>query len=106
MAKLRWSDVRIRIKNAPSFNALHKAALRHVVALWGRDSDQIPEYLNKWADKPELLLTAYACVMNRKSARALTLERLTCEIFSETRLPREAPGKFRGRGLDREVIED
>jgi hypothetical protein len=74
--------------------------------------DRFRRDLNKYDYRPEVirskpweLLTAHAGVMNAKSARAQTLRKLALAVFTETGLPRNSIGGFRGSdGLDWERV--
>lgn len=103
--RMLLSVARTKIKNSPSFNALHAASLRHVRALF-KYSERDSECLREWAAKPELLLSAHAGVMNRKSARAVTLHRLAFQVIEESGIPIAPPRYFRGTSLNPELIRD
>lgn len=83
------------IRQSPSYPKLAKAYRSFIKNLYTWP-DQIAARTGEIDSEPERLLSAHAGVMNRKSARAKTMERLASDIFQETGLPRRAPGKFRG----------
>jgi hypothetical protein len=88
------------LRAAPSFPALLKAVHRFKRDLYG------PSYVAATTEaKPWETLTAYAGVMNAKSARAETLRKLSIAVFRETGLPRQKGGTFRGSdGLDWKAV--
>lgn len=83
------------IRKAPSYPKLAKAYRSFIKNLYTWP-DQIAARMGPIDSEPERLLSAHSQVMNRKSARAKTMEQLATAIFRETGLPRRMPGKFRG----------
>lgn len=104
-------QARDKIRQSPSFPKLRKATISFWKSLnaWSCRKDLTSYQIKELADEdvtPESFLIAHAGVMNYKSARAQTLLRLANEVFAQTGLPRNPPGKFRGEnGLDKRKLE-
>jgi hypothetical protein len=90
-----------KIRAAPSYPAIQKAYASFRKSIYGHLSPTDEAELRRDDAEPWKYLTAHSGVMNAKSARAKTLERLADEIFAQTKLPRRPMGKFRGdNGVD------
>lgn len=93
-------EIAKKIRQAPSYPELLAAYKRHIKSIYG-DRERGIEHIEEAGREPWRLLTAHAGVMNAKSARAQTLEKLANAVFKETKLPRKPVGKFRGEnGVD------
>lgn len=95
-----------KIRSAPSYPKLVRAYRAHLLSMYRPDDGYFLSRMAKVNEMPDDLLTAHASVMNAKSARAKTLKRLADSVFTETGLPRHAPGMFRGQdGIDWQKLE-
>lgn len=101
----------LAIEASPSFAKLKRAYESFLWSLEGTGARKHAYFREKIAAKisnklPSRYLTAHAGVMNGKSARAITLRRLSHAVFAETGLPREPIGKFRGEdGVNWDKVE-
>ena len=91
-----WADVRGRMRLAPSFQALRKAAMRFTMNLHKLDSAYCAEREREYITEPEKLLSAHAGVMDAKSARCKTLRALADAVIAEAGLPMQPRGLYRG----------
>jgi hypothetical protein len=92
---LSLTEVREKIRSAPSFPLLEQAAKSFNKRLYGKAAWQERWGLSRYDTEPENLLTAHSGVWSAKSTTATKLLSLALAVINEAGLPKGSKGLYR-----------